>query len=190
MAWLLPVLAFTALTGCRSPWGEKAMIRKATRHPGLVWECSAAGLDKILLKSLCQVATAYFSRTGSPLVLTSGKRHLHKQAELMAAMSREQLEGMYCQNGYPSYIRDILSAREEKEKITVEDTHLILANRTEGYISSHLYGGAIDIASDGMDVELLERLLNEHGFRSLDERNLGINCIHATHRKVPRKIIR
>jgi hypothetical protein len=97
---------------------------------------------------------------------------------------------MYCRNGYPSYVRDLVAARQKAGALTEDDAYRILRTRTEGYISSHLYGAAVDISSVGVDVALLKRLLQEQGFRTLDERNLGIQCIHATYRHIPAEIIR
>jgi hypothetical protein len=173
------------LWGCRTE-------RDVNRDTGesIVWRASMDGLHPRLLRALSRVAQQYRDRAGSPIVVTSGRRSLRRQAQLMADMSREQLEGMYCRNGYPSYVRDLVAARQKAGALTEDDAYRILRTRTEGYISSHLYGAAVDISSVGVDVALLKRLLQEQGFRTLDERNLGIQCIHATYRHIPAEIIR
>ncbi len=125
-------------------------------------------------------------------MVTSARRTLKHTAFLMSAFTVEQLEGMYCRNGYPDYIRTMKSAMERlKRKLTPEETYDILKNRQEGFISSHLFGGAVDIAVEGLsDKSLLTRLLHAEGFTTLDETDLGILCIHASHPHVAKVIVR
>ncbi len=156
----------------------------------LVWRCSAEGLDSELLEVLRRVAAKCHQQTGETIVINSGRRTLRHQARLMAEMTRDQLEGMYCRRGYPSYIRDIVLARERDGDISADETYGILCSRTEGFISSHLSGAAIDISPRGIDVALLKSLLAEHGFSVLDERSLGVECIHATFLAAPKHIVR
>ncbi len=186
----LAAMGTACLSGCRAIRWKRSMTQRATQHPGLIWRCSAEGLSPVLLENLVRAADEYLQETGKALVVNSGKRSLRKQAELMAAMSRGQLEGMYCRNGYPAYIRAILDHREQHGNATTEDTWRILADRADGFISSHLYGGAVDIASEDADIAILKKVLAKHGFRILDERSLGIACIHATCRDVPKAIVR
>ena len=82
---------------------------------------------------------------------------------------------MYCRNGYPDYIRTIKSSMEQlHRRLTPEETYEILKKRQEGYISTHLFGGAVDIAAEGLkDKPLLIRLLQAEGFTTLDETDLG-----------------
>lgn len=110
----------------------------------------------------------------------------------MAAFSIDQLEGMYCRNGYPDYIRTMRTAMETlHRRLTPDEAYDILKHRQEGYISAHLSGGAIDIAVEGLaDKPLLLALLHEAGFTTLDETDLGVPCIHASHPDVPKSIIR
>ncbi len=148
-------------------------------------------LPPVALRHFSIVATAYSRRTGQRLEVTSAHRTLRHTAALMADFTQEQLEGMYCRNGYPSYIRQLVQARATAGRmLTAEETYRILRERTEGYISSHLYGAALDVATDGLaDRPLLIRLLEQHRFRTLDETSLGVRCVHATHTQVPTQII-
>lgn len=190
VSWLLLLSPVALLVGCRSTWYTHAMRKQILDHPGIIWDCPAQGLHWKLLKHLAEVADEYLAETDRPLVVTSGRRSLRQQALLMAQMTREQLEGMYCRDGYPDYVRDLVSIREEDGSRNVEATYRILCRRKEGYISSHLYGGAIDIAAEGADVACLKLLLEKHGFRILDERSLRVPCIHAACLDVPMRIIR
>jgi hypothetical protein len=159
--------------------------------PNLVWNCTAEGLDDGLLCALRQVAADYAAATGQAIVINSGARSLQRQAELMAEMSQDQIEGMYCRQGYPSYVQRILAARKENPgTVDARKTYEILRSRDDGYISAHLCGAAVDVSPAGADVALLRRLLEKHGFTTLDERGLGINCLHATYRQAPRRIVR
>ena len=151
-----------------------------------------SGLEAITLEAFLNVAKEYLQRTQTRLMVTSAKRSLKHTASLMSAFSIGQLEGMYCRNGYPDYIRTMKDAMERlNRKLTPEETYEILRNRQEGYISSHLFGGAIDIAAEGLaDKALLISLLHSAGFTTLDETDLGVQCIHASHSKVPKSIVR
>ena len=138
-----------------------------------------------------QVAEAYFRQTGEQVLVTSAKRSLRHCAELMAGFSREQLEGMYCRNGYPDYIRSIVAAQEKQDGLlTGDQVYSILQNRQSGYISWHLIGGAIDISAKLSNPDLLRGLLQEQGFSVFDEQSLGIACLHATYRGLEPEIIR
>lgn len=156
----------------------------------LVWNCSSEGLASGLVTALSGAATAYHEQTGRPLRITSGRRTLYHQATLMADFTQAQLEGMYCRNGYPSYIRELVAHRKAHGTLTPADAYRILSRRTEGYISSHLYGGAVDIGTNGLNVPLAKELLTARGFRVLDERSLGVYCLHATYRHAPVRIVR
>ena len=145
-----------------------------------------------VLGAFAECAKQYCTTTGQTLEITSARRSLRHCAQLMNAFSKEQLEAMYCRNGYPSYIRDIVQARSKMGRaLTDDEAYQILCNRSEGYISAHLYGAAIDIASEGLaDKALLLELLAKAGFRTLDETNLGIRCIHATFSGIAAEIIK
>ena len=151
-----------------------------------------AGLAPIVRTSLDIAAAEYAVVTGERITVTSARRTLRHTASLMAGFSQEQLEGMYCRNGYPSYIRQIVQERASKGRmLTTDETYRILANRSEGYISSHLSGAAVDIATNGLkDKQLLREILERHDFTTLDETSLGIPCLHATHKLAPKLIIR
>lgn len=138
-----------------------------------------------------QVAEAYFRETCEKLRITSAKRSLRHCAELMAGFTREQLEGMYCRNGYPDYIRSIVTAQEKQnDPLSVEQVYRILQNRQAGYISWHLIGGAIDISTQLKNPDLLRKLLQKHGFSVFDEEAFGISCLHATYQGLKPEIIR
>jgi hypothetical protein len=159
--------------------------------PNLAWNCTAEGLDEGLLDALQQVAAEYVAETGQAMIINSGARTLQRQAELMSEMSQDQLEGMYCRQGYPSYVQGIVNARKENRgSADARQTYDILRSRDEGFISAHLCGAAVDVSPVGADVGRLRRLLEKHGFTTLDERGLGINCLHATYRQAPRRIVR
>ncbi len=145
-----------------------------------------------VLPAFTSVAKCYAQETGQRLIVTSGKRTLRKTASIMADFTPAQLEALYCRNGYPSYIREMIAAQISAGRpLTGEEAYSILANRTEGYISAHLYGAALDIRTKGLLApERLRTLLEEAGFRTLDETSAGIPCLHATFRSVPVQIIR
>ena len=145
-----------------------------------------------VLDAFAEVASRYTQETGQRLVVTSARRTLRHTAELMAKFTPAQLEALYCRNGYPSYIREMVSAIQAKGRsLTEEEAYAILAHRTEGYVSAHLYGAALDIRSTGLqDSALLRSLLETAGFRTLDETECGINCIHATYKATPILMIR
>ena len=151
-----------------------------------------AGLAPQVVADFSTAAERYTSETGQRLIVTSARRSLRHCASLMAAMSIEQLEGMYCRNGYPDYIRSMKDAMLNLgRKLTPDEAYEILRNRGEGYISAHLFGAALDVASEGLkDGALLERLLESCNFTVLNETSLGVNCIHASHKNVQRQIIR
>lgn len=203
---LLVLCLAVCLPSCRaaSRWNIFRMTSSASEYdtatldsraimndPNLAWNCGAEGLDEGLLGALQQVAAEYAAQTGQPILINSGARTLQRQAELMSAMSQEQLEGMYCRNGYPSYVQRIVNARRSNRgAVDAQQTYEILRGRDEGYISAHLSGAAVDVSPAGADVGLLKRLLEKHGFTTLDERGLGVNCLHATFQPAPRRIVR
>ena len=145
-----------------------------------------------VLEAFAGCAVKYASRTSQRLEISSARRSLRHCARLMCAFDKGQLEAMYCRNGYPSYISEMVDAMEAKGRLlTEEEAYQILRNRSEGYVSAHLYGAAIDIASDGLaDKALLKELLEEAGFRVLDETDMGVRCIHATYRSIEPEIIK
>ena len=148
------------------------------------------GLQPPLLQALCTSAMEYTQATGQRLTVTSGRRTLRRMAELMASFSMEQLEGMYCRHGYPQYIQAIKEARASGP-VDANETYRILQNRTEGYISMHLCGGAVDIATEGLSApETLCTILQKNGFSTLDENELGIGCIHASYRSAQKIIVK
>ena len=157
------------------------------------YDCPLEAVESLqpeVLAAFEKVAGEYHAATGDMLTVTSGRRSLRKMAELMAKFSMEQLEGMYCRNGYPQYILAIKEARAFGD-VDAEKTYGILQNRTEGYISMHLSGGAVDIATEGMkEQETLTSLLEKHGFTAFNETELGVGCIHASFKTAQKLIIR
>lgn len=145
-----------------------------------------------VLAAFEECAAKYLRLTGQRPEVTSACRSLRHCARLMSGFNLEQLEAMYCRNGYPGYIREMAKAMEIKGgPIDEDETYAILCARTEGYVSAHLYGGALDIATDGLsNKELLETILRENGFKVLDETDLGVKCIHASYRELTPEIIK
>jgi len=101
---------------------------------------------------------------------------------------------MYCRNGYPEYIRQMVKTMKQKQApLNTEETYQILCQRQQGYISYHLFGAAVDIATKELNnQELLTELLTKAGFTVSDETNLGIHCLHAAYTKLkpPLPVIR
>ena len=122
-----------------------------------------------------------------PWRITSGRRTLRQQAEEMASMTPEQLRGLYGQKGIPSYVEELIRAMP----LTPETAYQILAHRSEGYISKHLFGAAADVAPDSVrKPEIFRQLLQEQGLLLLDERSRGIPCFHISCPQIERQIIR
>ena len=153
--------------------------RKAETARSIVWKCARNGLLQGVTRRIETVARLYHRETGTALRVVSARRSLQRQAELMAAMSQEQLEILYCRNGYPDYVRQIADGLRACGTVSPAKVYEILAQRAEGYVSAHLSGAALDIDATDADVDLLHKLLTENGFRVLDERVAGIPCIHA-----------
>ena len=120
--------------------------------------------------------------------VTSARRTLRRQAELMAACTPEQLLAMYASRGRPQYIDAILAAAQP---LDADAVYAILQTRTEGYISRHLFGAAADLGANGVaDPALLKRLLAAEGAAVLDERECGIPCYHVAWPDAPVQIVR
>ena len=156
----------------------------------LAWECSKDGLDPQLVAALEAAAEAYCAVAGGELRVTSGRRTLWRQAELMAAMTDQQLQALYASHGMPDYITAIITERGLRNMMG-EAVYGILCNRREGYISAHLFGAAVDLATAGIaDLDGLKKILAERGFSTLDERDAGIPCLHCRFRTTPTSIVR
>ena len=144
-------------------------------------ECAAEDYEALAtpLRKALEGAAADYRRAvpdAPPLVVTSARRTLRRQAELMAAMSDAELEGMYARHGRPSYIDELEAARP----LDAEKAYCILRDRKEGYISRHLYGQAADVAAEGVaDICALRALLEARGCSVLDEREMGRACLHV-----------
>ena len=150
-----------------------------------------AGLLPEVKDCLTAAVNEYYLATGEPPVITSGYRTLHHCAALMADFDQVQLEQLYCRHGYPSYIRDLVAAREAKgSPLTADEAYDILRRREEGYISWHLAGGAVDFRLPQANPELLRDCLERHGFRVLDETEAGVPCWHATKTGLTPRVIR
>ena len=187
-------LPLTLVAGCATT-RRPTPPAPAQRSAPFLYTCSKealTSLEPVVQRDLGVVARRYQKLTGVRFTVTSARRTLRHTAALMAGFSQKQFEGMYCRHGYPSYIRQIVQARRAKKRmLTATETYEILRHRTEGYISSHLTGGAVDIGTRNLaQPELLKRLLRENHFTVLDETSMGVACIHASHRQVPNRIIR
>lgn len=157
------------------------------------WAGSAAGLNPELLAALERAVGAYEAATGPATVtVTNGRRTLRRQAELMAAMTPAQLDALYARHGEPEYLPPLKALRAAAGgPPDPAAVYAVLAKRREGYISSHLYGAAVDLAVEGLaDAARLTRLLEAEGFTVLDERDAGIPCLHAAFRACPPELIR
>ncbi|NLZ59720.1 MAG: hypothetical protein GX901_03560 [Lentisphaerae bacterium] len=159
------------------------------------YTCNAQGIAALLPEvraAFSLAAQAYFCATAQRPRVNSAWRSLRHCAELMAGFSQEQLEAMYCRNGYPDYIRSIVEARQKNGgKLETEQVYKILQQRQEGYISWHLLGAAIDLAKEGLQKpELLRKILEQHNFSVFDEEDLGIACLHAAYKGLKAQILR
>lgn len=122
-----------------------------------------------------------------PWLMTSGRRTLRQQAREMAAMSPGQLRGLYCNGGIPSYVEELIHAMP----LTEEAAYRILQNRSEGYISRHLFGVAADFSPRSIqDPALFRAALEGQSLRVLDESRHGIPCFHVHDPGVPAEIVR
>jgi hypothetical protein len=169
---------------CATPEGDSVCL----------YVCQDSGINGLLPEVKDAVTAAvkeYYLATGEAPVITSGYRTLRHCAALMADFDQEQLEQLYCRHGYPSYIRDIVSARKAKgSALDAEEVYEILRQRQEGYISWHLAGGAVDFRLPQAYPDLLRDCLQRHGFSVLDETEAGVPCWHATKRGLTPQIIR
>lgn len=192
MAMALSATLLWLLSGCFFGNKEPPGMEKSAEN--FVYSCSTESLQGLLPEvrsALDRVALAYRQAEGERIRVSSAKRSLRHCAELMAAFEQLQLEGMYCRNGYPDYIRELVAARHKKDApLTGEEAYQILCQRQYGYISWHLVGGAVDIARGVRNQELLKRLLQENNFSVLDEQEFGIPCFHATYRGLAKTIVR
>ena len=105
----------------------------------------------------------------------------------MAAMTAEQLRGLYCHGGIPSYVEELIQAMP----LTAESAYHILCQRSEGYISKHLFGAAVDLAPDSIsDHNLFRALTRKYRLALLDERRNGIPCFHLADPDAKIQIVR
>ncbi|MFA4944338.1 MAG: hypothetical protein WC789_06515 [Lentisphaeria bacterium] len=160
----------------------------------LAWNCSQEGLAPELLAALAAAAAAFAAAGGPTLTVTSGRRTLRRQAELMAAMSEAQLRELYARaGGTPDYLAAILARRAAGAPCAAEAVETILQNRREGFVSAHLCGAAVDLALTP-DLQPrrgeLRALLEAHGFATLDETEAGIPCLHCRLRALPLREVR
>ena len=122
-----------------------------------------------------------------PWRVTSARRSLFAQAAEMAAMTAEQLRGLYCHGGIPSYVEGLIQAMP----LTPERAYSILCHRSEGYISKHLFGAAVDLAPDRiLDQKLFRELMAKYRLTLLDERQNGIPCFHLADPDAEIRIVR
>ena len=82
-------------------------------------------------------------------------------------------------------------AERGRQTLTVAGVYDILRHRQEGYISAHLFGAAVDLATAGIaDLDGLKKVLADHGFSTLDERDAGLACLHCRFRTLPNSMVR
>ncbi len=123
----------------------------------------------------------------APWVMTSGRRSLRQQAQEMSAMTPEQLRGLYCTGGIPSYVEELVQAMP----LTEENAYRILQRRSEGYISKHLFGAAADFAPRSIqDPARFQQALEAQHLRLLDESPHGVPCFHVYDPAAPAEIVR
>ena len=123
----------------------------------------------------------------APWVMTSGRRSLRQQAQEMCAMTPVQLRGLYCNGGIPSYVEELIRAMP----LTEESAYRILQNRSEGYISKHLFGAAADFSPRSIQDPARFRIaLEGQSLRLLDESPHGVPCFHVFDPRVPAEIVR
>lgn len=135
------------------------------------------GVQECLRQRLASAYDAYCSAVGAsvPWRVTAGRRTLRQQAEEMSAMTPDQLRKLYCTGGIPSYVEELIAA----VPLTPETAYRILCNRSEGYISKHLCGAAIDLSIREIhDCHAFEKTLTNAGLRLLNETRVGIPCYH------------
>ncbi len=124
----------------------------------------------------CDAYRASRGEECAPWVLTSGRRTLRQQAREMSAMTPGQLRGLYCSGGIPSYVEELIRAMP----LTEESAYRVLQNRSEGYISRHLFGAAADFSPRSIqDPALFRAALEKQSLRVLDESRHGIPCFHV-----------
>jgi hypothetical protein len=158
----------------------------------LLWDCPQRGLAPTLVRALEAAAAELCAAGHPPLRVASGRRTLRRQAELMAAMTPAQLRGLYARNGTPDYVERLLAfpARHGRAP-SAADAYAILRTRREGFISAHLCGAAVDLEPPAAPAaEAVRACLERHGFELLDERSVGIACLHARLRALPCRIVR
>ncbi len=94
----------------------------------------------------------------------------------MAQMTPQQLAALYSTGGRPQYIDAILALKE----YNADSVYHALFNRTEGYVSRHLTGNAVDIGLSTVNhPDELRQLLIDAGARVLDESSHGLPCLHV-----------
>ena len=191
-AVLLAGIVLLFLEGCLGDRRRSSLMDIPSEH--FTFSCSVENLHGLLPEvraALDRVALEYLQATGERIRVTSARRSLRHCAELMAAFDQQQLEGMYCRNGYPDYIRELVAARKDKgAALSTEEVYQILCRRQSGYISWHLVGGAVDLDRRVTNPELLQKLLRENNFAVFDEQEFSVPCFHATYRGLPKTIIR
>lgn len=108
----------------------------------------STGFDKLreVKPALQKKVHSTIANYGSKVSITSGKRTVRKQAELMAPMTDKDLN-MYGSKTY--YIVEIKAIAESKRTATKVEEILKKAQKNGSRISHHLAGSAVDISSKG-----------------------------------------
>jgi peptidoglycan hydrolase-like protein with peptidoglycan-binding domain len=115
-----------------------------------------------------------FAEEYGPITITSGKRTVAKQAELMAPMSDKDL-GMYGKGPYVDEIKKL----PKKERTTKKVEEILDKWIKKGsFVSRHLQGRAIDIhAKSGFDWNKAKQAAKKVGLTVKEEE--GRDCFHV-----------
>jgi len=170
-------------SSCRQSCSEKG----EPASPDVRWAAPRTEVHPGLVQAIERAARTYRGRTGEPVTVVSGRRSLRRQAELMAAMSDEQLTSLY--SAAAEYVQRIIAERARTGRLSAEQVYRILCTRSEGYISRHLWGAAVDLAIPEKAPEMLITCLRKEGLQVLDERNAGIHCFHVAKPDLPVRIV-
>jgi len=134
------------------------------------------GLDKLrTVNSSLQKKVKLFAAKFGPITISSGKRTIKKQAELMAPMSDSDLD-MY--NARSAYVRQIKALPKSERTVAKVEEILNEAKSKGSRISWHIVGKAVDISAKGsFDWSKAKRIASEVGLTYKDERSR--NCFHV-----------
>lgn len=135
-----------------------------------------SGLDKLrTVNSGLQKKVKLFAAKFGPITVTSGKRTVKKQAELMAPMADKDLN-MYGPRS--AYIVQIKALPKSERTVKKVEEILTEARSKGSRVSYHLAGQAVDIsAKGGFDWSKANKIAREVGLTVKEER--WRNCFHV-----------